>query len=110
MPYIPEEDRIKLIENLCQLDLDTVLDGIINHVQNQTKKKGLCNYMVSRIVAGGMAPSEGWGYDTISNARSCLLDAGLELGRRLMDGYEDSCIERNGDVKEYANAKFKGQK
>lgn len=118
MPYIAEKDRVKQVTDVIECEseslqmyseyqLNKVLDALIDHIRAEGGKKGTCNYIVSRLVAGGMMPEEGWGYDSISNARACLLDAGLELGRRLMDGYEDSCIERNGDIPEYENPKFK---
>lgn len=119
MPYIKQEDREKIVDHVrevytesfppARMELDRVLDYLISHIQKQDNKKGLCNYIVSRLVVGGMEPDEGWGYDTISNAHAALHDAACELQRRLMNGYEDSCIKRNGDVKEYAEARFKGK-
>lgn len=116
MPYIKKADREEQVvmqnnaNGLRKYSVDTVVQQLIKHIKTQPNKKGLCNYIVTRIVAGGMEPVEGWGYDSISNARACLQDASDELLRRLMNGYEDSCIERNGDVPEYKEPNFKNRK
>jgi len=129
MPYIKQADRDKVVGGLSwstssgyekEYSLDEVIEELIQHVQTTgweidideaiDRRKGLLNYICTRLVAGGMEPGECWGYDSISNAHACLQDAADELNRRLMGKYEDMCIEKNGDVKEYENARFKGQK
>lgn len=115
MPYIPKEHREREVDLLRRFinpdkkpELDEVIDALIEHVKRHPNKKGHCNYIISRIVSGGMEPNEGWGYDTISNAHAAFVDAGDEFNRRFMGRYEDGCIERNGDVPEYEYPHFKG--
>lgn len=118
MPYIKKEDRSKDVECLTTgndtyercYDLDEVIDALIHHIQIEgveyhgydyiDRRKGLCNYIISRIVAGGMKPSE-WSYTSLSEARAVFTDAGEEFTRRMIAPYEDKAREKNGDVSEY---------
>jgi hypothetical protein len=88
MPYIDQETR---------RELDTDINCLI---ERSPRKKGVVNYIITRIVLGVLRPPNGWGYETLSNAISVLHDAETELRRRLLDPYEDKAIARNGDVPE----------
>lgn len=105
MPYIKREDRKKLTDGFydthgSSYTLDEVINYLIGHIQQQDKKKGLCNYIISRIVAGGMKPDE-WSYTSLSEARAVFTDAGEEFVRRMIVPYEDGAKEKNGDLTEY---------
>lgn len=112
MPYIKQEDRFKDVAGLFSAkeynndeciyypELDEVIDCLISHIQEQEKRKGLCNYIISRIVAGGMKP-EKWSYTSLSEARAVFTDAGEEFVRRMIVPYEDEARKKNGDVPEY---------
>jgi len=118
MPYIKKEDRSKDVESLTTghdtyarcYELDEVIDALIDHIQIKgfeyqiddyiDKRKGLCNYIISRIVAGGMKPNQ-WSYTSLSEARAVFTDAGEEFTRRMIAPYEGKAIEKNGDVPEY---------
>jgi hypothetical protein len=66
------------------------------------ERVGVCNYVVTRIVAGAMLPdSKHRNYHAISRALSVLHDAETEMRRRLMDVREDKAISMNGDIPEY---------
>ena len=66
MPYIKTEDRT--ITHL-ELEFAESVDGLIEDLQiilrnaNSDKRDGLANYMVSRIIAGGLKPVDGWNYN-----------------------------------------------
>ena len=96
MPYIKQEDREKL---------DHYIDMAVNALRKESpdliNRSGLVNYVISRIVASSMKPEFGWKYSGLSRAVGILEDATHEFRRRLMDKYEDECIERNGDLEEY---------
>lgn len=63
--------------------------------------KGELNYcatmMLVRYLQGVEARGGKLGYGTVSEGIDALHDAECEARRRLLDPYEDSCIERNGD-------------
>lgn len=125
MPYIKREDREKEVdlvessyygnrEDGYAATLDMVIDALIHHIQIEgveyqnddyvDRRKGLCNYIISRIVAGGMKPSV-WSYTSLSEARAVFTDAGEEFARRMLGPYEDNAKENNGDVPEYVVTK-----
>lgn len=94
MPYIKPQDR-----ECCDKLIEQCQDLLKNY--GIDKRKGIANYIISRIIAGGMIPDEGWSYTSLSNAISVFKDAEYEMRRRLLDRYEDVCIDRNGDILEY---------
>lgn len=63
--------------------------------------KGELNYIVTMMLVRYLQDIEArggkLGYGTISEGIDALHDAECEARRRLLDPYEDSCIERNGD-------------
>jgi hypothetical protein len=94
MPYINKEKRIKL---------DNDIDSLIASLKAMPEElEGNCNYVITRIVAASMKPDTGWRYSSLSRAQEVFNAAGLEFNRRLVSRYEDTCIEKNGDVPEYA--------
>lgn len=109
MPYIQQEDRNVTVDlPTCfseddVLSLTEVIVGLQELIQtaDESKRKGLANYIVTRIVAGGMRPSDGWNYSSLSDARGVFTDAGSEFERRLIATYEEQCINKNSDLPEY---------
>lgn len=101
MPYINEDARnAEVIEDVS---LNEYIEDIIDYIQDlpDDQKEGTCNFIVSRIVAGGMKPETGWRYMWMSRAYCVFQAAGAEFYRRLLGPYEDEAIDKNGDIPEY---------
>jgi hypothetical protein len=98
MPYIKQESRH--FDN----EIRDVVEAIFDEEDDLDRRKGVVNYVITRIVLQSMHPcKESWSYNTISNAVSVLRDAATEMERRLMAKREDHAILYNGDLPEYAN-------
>ena len=86
--------------------LDPLVDGIVAKLceshGNVAFRAGFVNYTVTRIVLGAMKPCDGWNYTSLSHALAVLRDAAHEIERRMMDQHEKWAMDRNGDVKEFA--------
>ena len=97
MPYITDNRRVKV-------------DGPINELITQLRElgwnEGDMNYTFSRVI--GAAFEEEMRYHTAARIIGVLSNVATEFERRLVGPYEDSAIEKNGDVPEYArvNARF----
>jgi hypothetical protein len=87
MPYIRLAERETFDEAIALLQAKLLC------VPEETRK-GACNYVVSRIVAGVFPRG-------ISNIVGALKDAAAEAERRLMAPREDMAILKNGDLPEY---------
>jgi hypothetical protein len=108
MPYINEEMQTR---NNAPADLygqihslDQQVDELILTIRARFSKdelEGVCNYTISRIIAGVMKPKDGWRYKWLNRAYGTFLSAAAEFYRRLVAPYEDKCIEKNGDIPEY---------
>ena len=81
MPYIDEKERKELA----------------NRDNQFPTTKGQINYLVTRI-ALQYIDNKGLGYTNISTAIGALIDSAEEIRRRLLNGYEDEAIHRNGDL------------
>jgi len=88
MPYITNRQDFDSEINELQARLRTI---------PREKRKGACNYVVSRIAAG-IFPQD---YHGISDAIGALRDAATEMERRLMAPRENKAIAENGDLPEY---------
>ena len=86
MPYVKQEDRIKL-DPLVEA-LDTIATV------------GELNYVVTRLSLRFLKRL-GLSYSNISNVVGTLHLIPVEMTRRLVDAYENNKIEENGDVLEY---------
>tara|TARA_Y100000034_G_scaffold80510_1_gene96599 strand:- start:1536 stop:1865 length:330 start_codon:yes stop_codon:yes gene_type:complete len=104
MPYIPDENREETTRS-AGTTLNLCIEEIIAHLQSldDDQKEGTCNYIISRIVAGGLKPPTGWRYMWLARAHQTFLAAAAEFYRRLLGPYEDRAIAKNGDIPEYAD-------
>jgi hypothetical protein len=101
MPYINEDSRIAVV--FRDNSLNDSIEDIIGYIQDldDDQKEGVCNFVISRIVAGGMKPDTGWRYMWMSRAYGVFQSAGAEFYRRLLGPLEDEAIKKNGDIPEY---------
>lgn len=102
MPYITEEMRGRSPEGCKKLSeqIGTII-ATIRAEFDTDDFEGVCNYTISRIVAGVMKPKDGWRYKWLNRAYGTFLGAGAEFYRRVVGPYEDRCVEKNGDIPEY---------
>ena len=102
MPYISQEDRLYLNKFVNKYGQDRIqeLAGDINSVPSG-KIGGALNYVICRLTLRSQRPIGGWAYRSLSNAIGHIESAAAEIRRRLLDPYEDKCIEQNGDLKEF---------
>lgn len=91
MPYIPQNRR-----DIIDMDIDELVWSL----RDLDPTKGDLNYTVCRVVLGALKPESGWSYHSLSAAIGALKDAAVEIERRMLGPYEDTCIERNGDLEE----------
>ncbi len=103
MPYISDEMKQAVSCNVEDSTLEESVDDVISHIRSYDSddREGLCNYAISRIVAGGLKPATGWRYKNLNRAYGTFMSAANEFYRRLVVNYENKCIEKNGDIKEY---------
>lgn len=80
MPYIKKADRP---------------DAIV-----EPRNPGELNFCISEIIAEYIA-NRGLSYDTLNGAIGVLECSKLELGRRIINPYEDIKIAENGDIPGY---------
>ena len=112
MPYIKDETREQHepvgvhrhgYQDLDCSSLSAKVDALIAHIRTHTSsdRDGMCNYAISRIVAGSLKPSTGWRYKNLNRAYGTFFSAAAEFYRRLMAKHEDRCLARNGDIPEF---------
>lgn len=107
MPYINENTRNNKSSHgnggAAIRTLEENVNAVIANIRTQTSsdRDGMCNYAISRIVAGSLKPSTGWRYKNLNRAHGTFLSAAAEFYRRIVSPYEDKCIENNGDILEY---------
>lgn len=80
MPYIPQDQRLHVINSLEP-------DG-----------PGELNFLITSLIDGYMRSQGGTHYYNINEVVGVLECAKLELYRRIAAPYEDTKIEQNGDV------------
>jgi hypothetical protein len=98
MPYIEQNQREK-INSL----IDEMVKKVVQDEELYSKKCGVANYTITRFILG-LRPTTGWSYTEINNLIGVLECCKQELYRRLAFLYEDYCIAKNEDVKEYRDA------
>ena len=87
MPYIKQEDKIRIDEHL----------GDLSHfLSNSEVSSGEVNYLITRILI--VLAEKKLNYENINRLVGVLECAKLEMYRRLAAPYEDSKISENGDV------------
>ena len=94
MPYINRERRAAL---------DPIIDGLtkrLNHLPTPPTRGDL-NYCVTRLVVEVLNKDS---YHSLSDCVSALRDAADEIQRRLLGPYEDTEIEKNGDLECFQRA------
>lgn len=108
MPYI-DESKGKSINcddwSLKNWSFEELVEAIGDHISRlpNDEKEGTANYAISRIVASGLKPHNGWRYIWLNRAYGTFLSAAAEFYRRVVSKYEDDCIKKNGDIPEYEN-------
>lgn len=108
MPYIKKEIQKSSVAlpsfGTCD-ELSTKVDQLIAHIKtfDIEDREEICNYAISRIVAGSLKPSAGWKYKNLNRAYGTFFSAASEFYRRLMENHEDRAIEKYGDILEYEN-------
>lgn len=90
MPYITEDRRAKL---------DPHVSEVISTLRDLGWNEGDLNYTISRLV--GAAFEEEPRYHTIARVTGVLTNVKDEFYRRVAAPYEDSAVEKNGDVGEF---------
>ena len=93
MPYIKNEDRIVLED-----DLKNLLTDMRELGDNLTA--GTLNYLFTRISLEYMK-IKGLRYQNGNDVMGALEGAKLEFYRRVLSSYEDLSIAKNGDVDEF---------
>lgn len=102
MPYINEEMRVR--DNWEDYSLDSQIVDLISVIKSSYSAQefeGVCNYCISRLVAGVMKPETGWSYKWLNRVHGTFLSAAAEFYRRIVGPYEDKCIKKHGDIEEY---------
>lgn len=98
MPYISPLDRVKLDE-----EIDALIAKLASIGLNSPKKVAeFLNYSVTRLVLGTMTHTGGVKYSQVAMVTGVLQNVADEFYRRVAGPYENSRIEENGDVYEYA--------
>jgi hypothetical protein len=101
MPYINNEMKQREFGDVW---FEERITSVIQHIQHSfdmEEREGVCNYAISRIVAGAMMPETGWRYKFLARAYGTFMAAATEFYNRLIGPYEEDCINNNGDIPEY---------
>jgi hypothetical protein len=91
MPYIKKERRVLWDPLLKQLALE---------MQNNKAVKGDLNY-ICFVLGRELIRQNGMNYQSISDAVDGIGGASNELGRRILDPYEDKKQNENGDIMDW---------
>jgi len=105
MPYINEELKNReLPSGIC---IRAAIDEMIEEVKDTFKEKerdGVAHYIIARLGVGILKPeSINMSYAERSRITTLFNNANLECYRRILAGYEDNGISKNGDIPEYEN-------
>ena len=87
MPYIPVEQRERLMKSLCSISEDI----------GKQCTPGELNYIVTMICQSYLK-ARGKNYTHINDIIGVLTNVILEFNRRVTANYEQGKIESNGDV------------
>lgn len=99
MPYISPDNRQNIDAAINNLLIQ--VEEYCNKFPYSTERSGLANYIITRILTNFLKTNGVWKYFKLSQLIGTLECAKLEIYRRLISKYEDKCIERNGDLKEF---------
>lgn len=99
MPYINEEERLELDENIEKM-IKCISETKVhlNNPQDFSNFLGRINYCFSRIIMGVM---KNVSYKNIAMATGVLENIKQEFYGRIAVPYENQKIKQNGDIKEY---------
>jgi hypothetical protein len=88
MPYIVKEKRERF---------ESVVSNLVAYLQEDIENvAGNLNYMITAVLKRLIATNKK--YKTMNDLIGVLECCKLELYRRVISPYEDTAIERNGDV------------
>lgn len=90
MPYIKQEQRLKINHDLLKVSTPDMLGQCMENT-------GELNYLITRIISGYMA-QHGKKYQTMNDIVGVLESAKAEFQRRVVANFENKKIEQNGDV------------
>lgn len=93
MPYIRKEYRDKLDPHLSKLEDE------LKPMMRGNQGKGNLTYALYHLGLTAIQ-QKGVRYGTVSDILACFRDAEMELRRRVLDPYEDSIRDINGDIGE----------
>ena len=82
------------------------IDPHVQGLSDNINTTGDLNYVITRL-ALRLLEAKGVHYDNMSNVIGTLHCAAAEMIRRFISPYEDTKIEQNGDVPEYADMLLK---
>ena len=93
MPYIPKNDRTTYDPMIGELSLSL-------SEQPADKRKGHANYVITQILrqAWGVQNTDGESYSSYADIIGTLECAKHEIYRRWVGPYEDTAIQRHGDL------------
>jgi len=97
MPYVSD-----VLREVVDAKIDEVADDILTHTQ-PADRKGLTNYLITRLALRVLKPASGWNYSSLADVVTTLECSKSEVYRRLVAPYEDGAIQRNGDVPELSD-------
>ena len=89
MPYIPQNDRVHL---------DKYIKELVAIINTSSKKEGMTNYIITRLIMGGLFPVC---YADYNGAIGVLECCKMELYRRKVALYENKAMVDNGDIPEF---------
>jgi hypothetical protein len=92
MPYVKQELREYIdeeINNLVHVMLARTAP---------TERKGLANYVITRILLSFLQPASGWNYASLADVIATLECSKQEIYRRLVAPYEDKAVAKNSDL------------
>jgi hypothetical protein len=96
MPYIDKDIRSRLDKNILELK-----DNIISASTPDTIEGNL-NYVISNLL-DTITLGDKWRYRHINRGIGVTECLKLELYRRLAGPYEDTAINKNGDIETYTS-------
>lgn len=93
MPYIPQEDR-----SAYDTLIGTLAESLRRH--EPSRRKGHANYVITQILrkAWGVDVAANESYSGYADMIGTLECAKLEMYRRWVGPYEDTAIQRHGDI------------
>ena len=92
MPYLKQEDRVRLVDPLTDL-----IDAICINEANGVGVAGQVNFIIS-VLVNSLWQGTKANYAGLNELMGAIECAKLEIYRRLAGPYEEKAAKRNGDV------------